>query len=251
MEEDNEPTTIEIVDISDTNNDIIENNQQQNLIILEIMKSILKEVVDNAVKDDEKDLEKASDDELVITMEKTREIEDPLSPTSNTTSGSSEDIEITKEVVNEPEIVENLHRIGEEEEDENDDGIVILSSGDGSSGSGSNKKITKTNEEQFENVILIEEKNNVEIMEKDIFDFKISEEKAVENKKDESRKKDIENSKEIVSGILDDLIDQSFSEANTPSIVVDNIIDMFLEETIRTSFTETDIKDMLILEGKF
>ena len=122
----------------------------------------------------------------------------------------------------------------------------MLSSGDessssGTSGSGNEKIVTKANEElQSTNVILVEEKNNfVEKIEKeDIFGKLISDKKTIEYK-----------SKEIVSGILDDIVDHSFTEANTPSIV-DQIINMILEETIRTSFTENDIKDMVIWEGK-
>ena len=118
----------------------------------------------------------------------------------------------------------------------------MLSPSSGTSGSGNEKIVTKANEEQQStNVILVEEKNNfVEKIEKaDIFGKLISDKKTIEYK-----------SKEIVSGILDYIVDHTFTEANTPSIVVDQIINMILEETIRTSFTENDIKDMVIWEGK-
>ena len=212
----------EIVDISDD----MENNQQQDSIIWEMMNSILKEILKNVVKED---VEANNDgDDEQITVEKNLEIHFPKLPSSEK---------------NEPEIVEHVNLI---EEEEDDHGIVILSSGDessssGTSGSGNEKIVTKANEEQSTNVILVEEKNNfVEKIEKaDIFGKLISDKKTIEYK-----------SKEIVSGILDDIVDHSFTEANTPSIVVDQIINMILEETIRSSFTENDIKDMVIWEGK-
>ena len=219
----------EIVDISGD----IENNQQQVSIIWEMMNSILKEILNNVVKEDMKDLDEANNDgdDEQITIEKNREIDFPKLPSSEK---------------NEPEIVEHVNLIEEEEEENDDHGIVMLSSGDessssGTSGSGNEKIVTKANEEQSTNVILVEEKNNfVEKIEKaDIFGILISDKKTIEYK-----------SKEIVSGILDDIVDHSFTEANTPSIVVDQIINMILEETIRMSFTENDIKDMVIWEGK-
>ena len=216
----------EIVDISGD----IENNQQQDSIIWEMMNSILKEILNNVVKEDMKDLDEANNDgdDEQITIEKNREIDFPKLPSSEK---------------NEPEIVEHVNLI----EEEDDHGIVMLSSGDessssGTSGSGNEKIVTKANEEQQStNVILVEEKNNLveKIENADIFGKLISDKKTIEYR-----------SKEIVSGILDDIVDHSFTEANTPSIVVDQIINMILEETIRTSFTENDIKDMVIWEGK-
>ena len=215
----------EIVDISDD----IENNQQQDSIIWEMMNSILKGILNNVVKEDMEDLDQANNDDEQITMGKICKIDFP---------------KLSSSEKNEPEIVENVHLI--EEEEEYDHGIVMLSPGDessssGTSGSGNEKIVTKANEEQSTNVILVEEKNNfVEKIEKaDIFGILISDKKTIEYK-----------SKEIVSGILDDIVDHTFTEANTPSIVVDQIINMILEETIRTSFTENDIKDMVIWEGK-
>ena len=214
----------EIVDISDD----IENNQQQDSIIWEMMNSILKGILNNVVKEDMEDLDQANNDDEQITMGKICKIDFP---------------KLSSSEKNEPEIVENVHLI---EEEEYDHSIVMLSPGDessssGTSGSGNEKIVTKTNEEQSTNVILVEEKNNfVEKIEKaDIFGKLISDKKTIEYR-----------SKEIVSGILDDIVDHTFTEANTPSIVVDQIINMILEETIRTSFTENDIKDMVIWEGK-
>ena len=213
----------EIVDISD---DI--ESKEQDSTIWEMMNSILKEILNNVVKEDMEDLDQANNDDEQITMEKICKIDFPKLPSSEK---------------NEPEIVENVHLI---EEEEDDHGIVMLSSGDessssGTSGSGNEKIVTKANEEQAANVILVEEKNNfVEKIEKaDIFGKLISDKKTIEYK-----------SKEIVSEILDDIVDHSFTEANTPSIVVDQIINLILDETIRTSFTENDIKDMVIWEGK-
>ena len=210
----------EIVDISDD----IENNQQQDSIIWEMMNSILKGILNKVVKEDVEDLDQANNDDEQITMGKICKIDFP---------------KLSSSEKNEPEIVENVHLI---EEEEYDHGIVMLSPSSGTSGSGNEKIVTKANEEQQStNVILVEEKNNfVEKIEKaDIFGKLISDKKTIEYK-----------SKEIVSGILDDIVDHSFTEANTPSIVVDQIINMILEETIRTSFTENDIKDMVIWEGK-
>ena len=212
----------EIVDISDD----MENNQQQDSIIWEMMNSILKGILNKVVKEDVEDLDQANNDDEQITMGKICKIDFP---------------KLSSSEKNEPEIVEHVNLI-----EEDDHGIVMLSSGDessssGTSGSGNEKIVTKANEEQSTNVILVEEKNNlVEKIEKaDIFGKLISDKKTIEYR-----------SKEIVSGILDDIVDHTFTEANTPSIVVDQIINMILEETICTSFTENDIKDMVIWEGK-